>query len=206
MVQVLARCRAEPRLKAAAQPLSLRIVLTGPESTGKSRLAAHLAKRYGVPCAREYARIYLEAHGPAYDYARLRLLAGDHLVHQARAVPPAAPLGVLDTDLVNYKIWCEVVFGRCPPEILDALARETNHVYLLCAPDVPWTPDPLRENPHDRPALFERHRREIERLGRPVVVVTGLGRARYRNAEAAFEKMAANAGFAGPVRDGRRRT
>lgn len=186
--------------------MPLRIVLTGPESTGKSRLAAHLAKRYGVPCAQEYARIYLEAHGPQYDYDLLRQLAGDHLAHQARSVPPSAPLGILDTDLINYKIWCDVVFGRCHQEILAALARETNHAYLLCAPDVPWTPDPLRENPHDRPALFERHRREIERLGRSVGVVTGLGRARYRNAEAAFEKLAAaSAGGGGTVRGGPRR-
>ncbi|HRT04944.1 MAG TPA: ATP-binding protein [Kiritimatiellia bacterium] len=187
--------------------MPLRIVLAGPESTGKSRLAAHLAKRYRVPCAPEYARIYLEANGPEYDYALLRRLAGDHLVHQARCVPALAPLGILDTDLINYKIWCDVVFGRCHPEILEALARETNHAYLLCAPDVPWAPDPLRENPHDRPALFERHRREIERLGRPFGVVTGLGRARYRNAEAAFEKLAAaSSGCGGPVRGGPRRT
>jgi hypothetical protein len=56
------------------------------ESTGKSRLAAHLAKRYRVPCApdtpgsiwKQTARIRL---------ALLRRLAGDHLVHQARCVP-----------------------------------------------------------------------------------------------------------------------
>lgn len=192
-------------MKTARQPPTLRIVLAGPESTGKSRLAAHLAKRYGVPCAQEYARIYLEANGPEYDFALLRQLAGDHLAHQARCVPRTAPLGILDTDLLNYKIWCEVVFGRCHPEILEGLARETGHVYLLCAPDVPWTPDPLRENPHDRPALFERLRREIERLGRPYGVVAGLGRARYRHAEAAFEKLAeASAGSGGTVRGGPR--
>lgn len=167
------------------------MVLTGPESTGKSRLAAHLARRYGVPCASEYARIYLEANGPTYDYALLRQLARDHLAHQARCVPPAFPFGILDTDLINYKIWCEVMFGRCHPEILKAIDRETGHVYLLCAPDVPWTPDPLRENPHDRPALFDRHRCEIERLGRPFRLVEGRGRERYRNAEAAYEALAA---------------
>ena len=99
------------------------------------------------------------------------------------------PLGVFDTDLINYKIWCEVVYGRCHPEIIDQLERESRHVYLLCAPDLPWTPDPLRENPNDRPMLFDRHLREIERLGRPYIVVAGLDEARFRAAEAAFQQL-----------------
>ena len=167
----------------------LRVVLTGPESTGKSCLTAHLARQFRVPYAMEYARAYLETHGPAYDYERVREMAHGHGVHQREQVPEATPLGVLDTDLINYKIWFEVVFGRCPPEILAALERETNHVYLLCAPDVPWTPDPLRENPNDRPALFERHLREIQRLDRSYVVIHGVNELRYRNAEAAFRHL-----------------
>lgn len=171
----------------AVQPV--RVVLTGPESTGKSLLTAHLARRFDVPCAMEYARAYLEAHGPAYDYDLLLDIAMGHLAHQRACVPEAAPLGMLDTDLINYKIWCEVVFGCCHPEILDALEREDHHVYLLCAPDVPWAPDPLRENPHDRDKLFDRHRREIERLGRRYAVVEGLGEARYANGEAAIRTL-----------------
>jgi NadR type nicotinamide-nucleotide adenylyltransferase len=175
-------------MTASAGP-SLRVVLTGPESTGKSLLAAHLGRHFGVPFAREYAREYLETFGPAYDYDLLRELARGHLTYQQAQVPAAAPVGVLDTDLINYKIWCEVVYGRCHVEILEALERETNHVYLLCAPDVPWAPDPLRENPHDRDHLFDLHRREIERLGRRYAVVEGLGEARYRRAEAAFRTL-----------------
>jgi nicotinamide riboside kinase len=169
---------------------SCRVVLTGPESTGKSLLTAHLAKRFEVPRAMEYARAYLEAHGAGYDFDLVRKMARAHLAWQRLHVPEAVALGVLDTDLINYKIWFEVVYGACPPEVLDALESETNHVYLLCAPDVPWAPDPLRENPDDRPMLFERHRAEIERLGRNYVVVEGLDEARYANAEAGFRALA----------------
>ena len=181
------RAHGRRRLSAAAP---LRVVLAGPECTGKSTLTAHLARRFAAPAAPEYARLYLEARGPAYDYELLRDLARQHLAWQRERVPESAPQGVFDTDLINYKIWCEVVFGRCHGEILAALDREANHVYLLCAPDLPWEPDPLRENPHDRPALFERHRSEIERLGRPYVVVAGRGAARLRCAEAGFRNLA----------------
>ncbi len=168
----------------------LRVVLTGPECTGKSTLAVHLARRFGVPNAMEYARIFLEERGPAYDYDLLAEMARGHVAYQRERVAESEPIGVFDTDLINYKIWSEVVFGRCHPEILAAIDREENHVYLLCAADVPWEPDPLRENPHDRPALFEVHRREIERLGRKYRIVEGLGEDRVRNAEAAFEELA----------------
>jgi nicotinamide riboside kinase len=137
----------------------------------------------------EYARYYLETHGPAYDYDLLLPMSRQHQAYQRLHVPDDAPLGVLDTDLINYKIWCEVAYGRCHPEIVEAMERETNHVYLLCAPDLPWQFDPLREHPREREMLFDRHVREIERLGRPYEVVRGEGPARYTCAEAAFRRI-----------------
>lgn len=170
---------------------TLRIVATGPESTGKSVLVERLAREFGVPHAPEYARIYLERHGPSYDLPLLRRLASAHLAYQRRRVPRRAPVGLLDTDLINYKIWCEVVYGRCPPGILRALEAETNHVYLLCAPDLPWEPDPLREGRSQRRMLYHRHLAEIRRLGRPYRIIRGRGEARFACAAAAFRELAA---------------
>ena len=194
--KIHARRRGAGRGMSAKGRLPLRVVLTGPECTGKNTMAVHLARRFGVPGAMEYARIFLEERGAAYDYGLLAEMARGHVAYQRERVPESEPIGVFDTDLINYKIWCEVVFGRCHPEILAAMEREAGHVYLLCAADVPWEPDPLRENPNDRPALFEMHRREIERLGRKYRIVEGLGEDRVRNAEAAFEELAGLGGGA----------
>ena len=106
------------------QPQTIRLVLTGPESTGKSALTAHLAARLGVPFATEYARHYLEQHGPRYDYDLLLDLSRGHQRHQQAAVPPEAPLGLLDTDLINYKIWCEVAYGKCHPALIEATGHQ----------------------------------------------------------------------------------
>ncbi len=168
----------------------LRIVLAGPESSGKSTLAVHLATAFDVPLAPEYAREYLEAHGPRYDYDLLLPMSRGHVASQRRHVPDTAAFGILDTDLLNYKIWSEVVFGRCHPEILAGIDAEDDHVYLLCYPDLPWIPDPLRENPSDRDRLFALHVREIERLGRAFVVIRGIGTARFECAERAFRRLA----------------
>jgi nicotinamide riboside kinase len=179
-----------PRLESGAGRARRRVVLTGPECTGKTTLARHLADVFRVPLALEYARIYLEEHGPAYDYPLLLALSRAHQTYQREHVPDPVPLGVLDTDLTNYVIWSEVVFGRCDAELRRRADAEADHVYLLCAPDLPWTPDPLRENPTDRDRLFELHRAEIRRLNRPCETVDGLGPARMRNAEAAFRRLA----------------
>jgi nicotinamide riboside kinase len=167
----------------------IRIVLTGPESTGKSALTHALARRFSVPSADEYARRYLETHGPDYDADLLLEIARGHRLHQQVCVPPSEPVGLLDTDLINYAIWFEVVFGQCPDEVLHAMERETHHAYLLCAPDLPWEPDPLRENPDDREHLFDLHRARIEHLGRPYRIIRGIGHARTTCAEAAYREL-----------------
>ncbi len=172
-------------------PASIRLVLTGPESSGKSALTAHLGAFLGVPYALEYARIFLEKHGPSYDYDLLLEISRKHAIYQQAMAPADEPAGILDTDLINFKIWCEVAYGRCHPEIVAGLNRETHHVYLLCFPDLPWAPDPLREHPTQRMMLFERHRAEIERTGRRYEVIRGIGADRYRAAEAAARRLLA---------------
>ena len=39
-------------------------------------------------------------------------------------------------------------FNKCEKWILDT--KDNYTYYLLCRPDIPWEPDPLRENPFDR--------------------------------------------------------
>ena len=174
-----------PPFRFNTSDMTIRIVLTGPESTGKSALTTHLAGVLGLPYAGEYARTHLEQNGPAYDYRLLLDMSRWHISYQQALVPDTVPAALFDTDLINYKIWCEVAYGSCHPEIIEAMESESHHVYLLCYPDIPWEPDPLREHPNDRMMLFDRHRAEIERLGRPYRIITGLGMERYRAAEEA---------------------
>jgi len=108
-----------------------RIVLTGPESTGKSAITAYLAERLRLPHAKEYARTYLERYGSSYNYDLLLELSRHHKLYQEDHIAESAPLGILDTDMINYKIWCEVAFGRCHPEIISAMEAEVTHVLIV---------------------------------------------------------------------------
>ena len=163
----------------------LRIVITGAESSGKSTLTHQLGERLGLPVAMEYARIYLEQHGPDYDLSILLKMSRLHRTYQAQEISPESPLGIFDTDLINYKIWAEEVFGYCPSEILKAIKAEAHHVYLVCEPDLPWEFDPLRENPTNRSRLFQRHLEEICNLNRPFRIVSGTEEKRLDHAESA---------------------
>ena len=159
-----------------------RIVLSGPESSGKSTLATALAAAFRLPVAMEYARVHLNAGKPyPQSPAALAELAREHLAWQRRHVPDGAPCGIFDTDLLNYHIWADVAFGRVPGEITRGLAAERHHIHLLCEPDLPWQPDPLREFPeHEkRRALYDRHACELEARGNRTIIIHGQGHARF---------------------------
>jgi nicotinamide riboside kinase len=132
----------------------IRIALVGPESTGKSSLSAQLANHYRTRWVPEYARSFLEARGGAYAEADLWPIAAEQLqsIHRAeqamkkeKSVQPL-PL-FIDTELHVMRIWSEFVFHRCDDRILKALADQPVDAFLLCDTDLPWQPDPLREQP-----------------------------------------------------------
>lgn len=159
-----------------------KIVITGPESTGKSALSKALAKYFGCVWIPEYARIFLEEHGTKYDYDLLLTMAQKHKAFQKTFLSEANSLVFLDTDLINYKVWSQVVFGRIHPWIKQESKLETDYFYLITAPDIPWKTDPLRENPSNRNEIFELHLAEVEAKKRPFAIVSGIGQSRVENA------------------------
>lgn len=171
-----------------------KIVTTGPESSGKSHIAKELSQQLHCPWIPEYARIYLERHGPEYDYPTVLELAMTHKQHQEGTLlkHPDVDLVLLDTDLLTYEVWCEVVFGKCHPWISEKLKSEDDHRYLLCYPDLPWEEDPLRENPDNRLELFELYKSKLDALSRPYRILKGSGEKRLQNALAAVEELMEN--------------
>ncbi len=159
-----------------------KIVITGPESSGKSWLTTKLGEHFNAPYTLEYARIFLEENGADYDFDTLEKIICGHLDYQRKYVEESNGLIFLDTDLINFKVWEEVVFAKTQDFLEEAIADEADHLYLLTYPDLPWEADPLRENRENRIEIFERHQREIERLGREYRVVKGKGNERLKNA------------------------
>ena len=166
-----------------------RISLTGPESAGKSTLAAQLAAHYGTAWVPEYARQYLEANGAAYALADLEAIAQGQLAAEDAAASRAAGLLFCDTDLLVVKVWAENAFGTCPAGVLAALAEPRYALTLLLAPDLPWAPDPLREHPDpaQRWHFYALYRQELVARGWPFAEISGPADDRLTQAVAAIE-------------------
>ncbi len=165
-----------------------RIAITGPESTGKSVLAEQLAARYGTRWVPEYAREYLDQLGRPYEEPDLLRIAEGQLAVEVQTEKQASGMLFCDTELTVIKIWSEVKYSRCAPEILELLESRRYDLYLLCDIDLPWTYDPLREHPERRRFLFDYYHRELTAMQRPFAVVQGTGSARLGNAVAIIEK------------------
>jgi NadR type nicotinamide-nucleotide adenylyltransferase len=166
-----------------------RISITGPESTGKSTLAAQLAAHYGTVFAPEVARAYLEENGPSYTLADLEAIAHGQLAAEDAVVAQASQLLFCDTDLLVIKIWAENAFGTCPAWVLAELARPRYALTLLLGIDLPWVPDPLREHPEpaQRRYFYNLYRAELQARGWPFVEVSGAPAERFAQACAAIE-------------------
>lgn len=166
----------------------IKIVLTGPESTGKTTLGGSLAAYFNTLCVPEFSRIYLETLDQPYAQHDLLEIARGQVSLEIEYEKKAGDLLFLDTSLEVIKIWSLFRFGHCHPWIEEQLARRQHDLYLLCTPDIPWAPDPLRENPNDRNLLFDIYRRELLRMGRDFLILYGLGATRLEQAAAQIEE------------------
>lgn len=175
-----------------------RFVLTGPEATAKTTLAAAVGRRLGVPVVFEYARTYAERVGrplTADDVgpiARGQMAAEDEAVAQVRAMPDARQwLVVLDTDLVSTVMYARHHYGSYPEWIERAARERLGDLYVLLAPDLPWAADGVRDVPHAREEFRVALGAWLREAGARVVEVGGTGEARLRRVLEAAENLLA---------------
>ena len=134
------------------------VVITGPECSGKTTLASQLAERWKAPLVKEVARDYLQGKDSYQKSDLLKIAKLQYVTEQDRAASSTEKL-LCDTDLLVILIWSEDKYGGCDPWIYETFEHcfnqksSTRH-YILCDPNIPWQPDRLRENSHNRDELF----------------------------------------------------
>ena len=162
-----------------------RIVIIGPESTGKSTLCEELAEHYHTVWCPEYAREYLLKHGMAYTYDDLGSIAkGQVTLEEAISKEARNGYYFIDTDLYVMKVWYEVAFRHCPTWILKEIPKHRCDLYLLCNTDLPWAKDELREYPDlaMRQRLFKMYKDIMLNSGVPWVEISGTETQRLHKA------------------------
>ena len=176
----------------------LRVVLFGPESTGKTTLSRQLAAHYKVPWVAEYAREFLQAK---YDATKeictfedlIPIAKGQmELENQAaiKAKNSAVPLIICDTDLLETQVYSEIYFNDKVDPILAKAARSNRYdLYLLTYIDTPWEPDDLRDKPHEREALFERFKVKLQNNSLPFSTLKGDKTVRFHQAKGEIDTL-----------------
>jgi NadR type nicotinamide-nucleotide adenylyltransferase len=179
-----------------------KIVVIGPESTGKSTLCGYLADYYNTIWCPEFARAYLLENGTAYTINDLITIAKGQIdteqnytkALQERITTSGVqtPL-IIDTDMYVMKVWSEYVFGNCPTFILDEINKSRYDLYLLCKPDIPWVKDELREYPDEKPRqeLFQIYKDILINQQTPWVEISGGFEARNQKAVTAIDAVLA---------------
>jgi NadR type nicotinamide-nucleotide adenylyltransferase len=167
-----------------------RIAITGPESTGKSRLTSELAEYYQTTFVAEYARKYIEELNREYTYDDVLQIAKGQLQRENEAAATGAKKFLFcDTDFTVTKIWCDYKFKQCHEWINQQFIGHKYDLYLLCNTDLPWEYDPQRENPNEREALFQIYHETLKAAAFPFIVINGIGDERLKNAIKAVDKI-----------------
>jgi NadR type nicotinamide-nucleotide adenylyltransferase len=168
-----------------------RILILGPESTGKSTLAEDLAKHFGEPWVPEFAREYLEKIERPYRYEDLSEIGRGQVASEDLLAEKAEKFLFVDTDLRVIHIWSEHRFGKTDPWVLDQMAERKYDLILLTDTDLPWTPDPMREYPEleMRQYFFEKYLNLAKVSGLLYAVVSGDRNARREKAIAVLQSL-----------------
>jgi len=166
-----------------------KVVIIGPESTGKSTLTQALAAQYSEPWVPEFAREYLLQLDRTYRFDDLLEMARGQIECEDERAKQAKEILFCDTDLRVIKIWSEHKYGRTHPWITQQIQHRKYDLYLLTDIDIPWQEDPLREHPDPdmRTYFMQLYEQVLESSGVPWVKISGSSDERVRAGIAAIE-------------------
>ncbi|NBS19276.1 MAG: AAA family ATPase [Flavobacteriia bacterium] len=170
-----------------------RVVLYGPESTGKTTLARQLAAHYKTQWVEEFARDYLqkkwEQQQAVCTLEDLPVIVAGQLERENQKAANAKRFLFCDTNVLVTRVWSETHFeGYCDPQIVAYSQKLKYDLYLLTGIDVPWEKDDLRDRPNDRERMFEYFKNILEQLHKRYVILEGIQSERFEIAKKVIDQ------------------
>lgn len=168
--------------------MPLKIVLFGPESTGKTTLCEELALHFGTDWLPEYARIFLEnkiANVPISDDICPEedlMPIVDGQLQLENTINTTQKFVFLDTNPLETLVYAKYYFNKSYPWLEKIVSQNVYDLYLLTDTSVAWQPDPLRDRPKNRIEIFNLFLHELESRNLPFGIVTGTETERLQNA------------------------
>ena len=172
----------------------IKVVLFGPESTGKTTLSRQLAVHYNTVWAPEFAREYLQKkwnnERSTCTNSDLIKIAIGQMEIENRLSKKADRILICDTDLLETKVYSESYYGGFVDSELNKHAIENTYdLYFLTYIDTPWEADDLRDRPNERKEMFDTFEQALIKYKRPYITLKGGKITRLKTAINAIDKL-----------------
>ncbi len=172
----------------------IKVVLFGPESSGKTTLSIKLAHHYNTVWVAEYAREYLQNkwnnERKTCENSDLLPIAIGQMKLENKLVKKADKILICDTDLLETKVYSEEYYGGTVDPLLEKAAAENSYdLYLLTYIDTPWEADDLRDKPQERLEMFNAFENALKKFDRPYILIKGDKKTRLKTAIKAIDKL-----------------
>lgn len=172
----------------------VKIVLFGPESTGKTTISLQLAEHYNTVWVPEYARKYLQNkwnnERKTCENSDLIPIAIGQMKSENKLAKKADRVLICDTDLLETKVYSESYYGGIVDPELNTFAIENQYdLYFLTYVDTPWEDDDLRDRPNERQEMFQTFENALIKYNRPYRILKGNKKVRLKTAIEEIDKL-----------------
>ncbi|MDO9260512.1 MAG: ATP-binding protein [Flavobacteriaceae bacterium] len=174
----------------------IKIVLFGPESTGKTTLSKLLANHFKTEWVPEFAREYLQnkwdlEHKTCENHDLLPIAIGQIQLENELA-KKADKLLICDTDILETMVYSLTYYGGEVDPVLEKAAIANSYdLYLLTSIDIPWEKDDLRDRPEQRQEMFNAFEKALIDYHKPYVLLTGDTINRFKKVVKIIDKLLA---------------
>lgn len=156
----------------------IKVVVFGPESTGKSTLAKALAEEFNTQSVPEFMRLYLQEkwdqHQETCTEADMLPIAKGQIRLENEAAKKANKILFCDTNLLQNWVYAKVYFDDYRNPLFEEYVNKHEYqLYILCDIDVPWQADDLRDKPDEREKMFAIFANELTKRNLPYIRTTG---------------------------------
>jgi NadR type nicotinamide-nucleotide adenylyltransferase len=175
----------------------IRVVLFGPESTGKTTLSIALAKHYNTVWAPEFAREYLQEKwndaATICEIEDIMPIAIGQIKLENDLLLKANKILFCDTNILETKIYAEEYYKNYSNKTLnEAVGHLTYTLYFLTDIDTPYEQDDLRDRPDQRQEMFDAFKQALKKHKCTYQILSGSIEERMSKAKTCVDKLLAN--------------